>query len=74
MLRVANAALRFRAPIELAGKTPYAAPAGQKLQWVLRGGSPVVAAVTTGVSDGTLTEVPGGGLRPHRAAGAARSL
>jgi len=85
VLRVANAALRFRAPIELAGKTPEAAPAGQKLVWALRGGAPVQVVVTAGVSDGTLTEVLAGGLRPgdqviteasptHRTSGAARNL
>ena len=59
--RVPNAALRFRAPTELGGKVP--AP-GKKLVWVMRGGAPQPVEIAAGVSDGTLTEVLAGELRP----------
>lgn len=85
VLRIANAALRFRAPPELAGKSPAVAPPGKKLVWVARAGSPQQIEVTTGVSDGTDTEVLEGDLRPgdqvvteanpdHRPSGAGRIL
>jgi HlyD family secretion protein len=85
VLRVANAALRFRAPSELAGKAPRTAPPGNKIVWIMRGGEPRSALITTGVSDGTYTEVLAGALRSgdqvvteanptHRASGAGRIL
>lgn len=59
-VRVPNAAVRFRAPAPLAGKTPMVAPRGQKLVWVLRAGTPAQLAFTPGVSDDSFTEVLGG--------------
>jgi HlyD family secretion protein len=59
--RVANAALRFRAPVVLARKAPVAAP-GKKIVWVLRAGVPQPIEIATGVSDGTDTEVISGPL------------
>ena len=49
-------------------RTPSAAAAvlteGQKTVWVLREGKPMPVTITTGVSDGTLTEVTEGALKP----------
>ncbi len=83
--RVANAALRFRPPPQLAGKTGVAVPPGKKVVWVMRAGAPRPIEITTGVSDGTDTEVVNGDLQPgdqvvteanptHRASGAGRIL
>jgi len=63
-LCVANAALRFRAPPELAGNAAVAAPPGKKLVWLMRGGAPQRLELTVGVSDGTQTEIVNGELRP----------
>jgi HlyD family secretion protein len=62
-LRVSNAALRFRPPVELAGK-PTTAPPGKKTVWVMRDGQPRPVEITVGVSDGTNTEVIDGNLQP----------
>ncbi len=77
-VRVPNAALRFRPDGELARRAPKAEP-GQRLIWVLDGDAPSPVAVTTGLSDGSVTVVqglsagaqviterqdPGGGARP----------
>lgn len=58
-LRVSNAAIRFRPPTEIAGKTA-AAPQGKKLVWALRADKPVAVVFEPGVSDGTYTEVKAG--------------
>jgi HlyD family secretion protein len=60
VVRVPNAAIRFRPPPEIAGATPKTAPQGKKLVWVLRGGVPTAAVFEPGVSDGTYTEVKAG--------------
>jgi HlyD family secretion protein len=62
VLRVENAALRFRPPPDLLGQTPPA-PQGRKLVWVLRDGAPVAVVIKPGVSDGSITEVREGDLR-----------
>jgi HlyD family secretion protein len=68
---VANAALRFRPPPEVAsaiagdaGAPPGSAsaawasePGGRRTVYVLRGGTPEAVHVVTGLSDGTVTEV-----------------
>jgi HlyD family secretion protein len=45
-------------------RPPPAVGEGQKTVWALRDGKPVPVRVTTGVSDGTLSEVTEGGLKP----------
>ncbi len=45
-----------------AGRTPPVE--GQKTVWVLRDDKPAAVRITTGVSDGTLTEVTDGALKP----------
>jgi HlyD family secretion protein len=42
---------------------PAGAPAGAQRVWVLRDGGPVAVPVTTGVTDGRLTQVTGGELQ-----------
>jgi HlyD family secretion protein len=78
VVRVPNAALRFRPPAELlgagrgrggraaAGAPGAGAQAGlrpaapdQRVVWLLREGQPAPVRVTTGVSDGSVTEVAG---------------
>ena len=66
VLRVPNAAVRFRASPALVSSAP-AAPAlrpDQRLIWVLREGQPRPVAIRVGVSDGALTEVLEDGLTP----------
>jgi HlyD family secretion protein len=61
VLRLPNAALRFRPPRDLARSddlTPSAP--GLRNVWVLRGGKPLRVEVHTGITDGTFTEVAGG--------------
>ncbi|HTR50417.1 MAG TPA: efflux RND transporter periplasmic adaptor subunit [Kofleriaceae bacterium] len=58
VVRVPNAAIRFRPPPQLARATT--APLGKKLVWVLRAGTPVPVVFEPGVSDGTFTEVAAG--------------
>lgn len=60
-LRVPNAALRFRAPADWP-KPPRDEVPGARTLWVLRENQPVAITVTTGVSDGTQTEITGGEL------------
>ena len=73
VLRVPNAALRFRPPPELAG-TGRGAPTevrplgtqqtrDQRVVWVLRGAAPVATTIRIGVSDGTVTELLEGELQ-----------
>jgi len=66
VLKVSNAALRFRPPADLvpvpdAGSTPRptrdARTQTQRTIWVLRGDRPVPVSVKTGISDGTVTEI-----------------
>ena len=66
MLRLPNAAVRFRAPPAMVTGAP-AAPAlrpDQRLVWLLRDGQPRPAAVPIGVSDGVLSEVLEDGPAP----------
>ena len=70
VVRVPNAAVRFRAPPAMVSSAP-AAPAlrpDQRLVWVLRDAQPRPVAVRLGVSDGVLSEVLDGGLEPGDAA------
>ena len=60
VIRVPNAAIRFRAPQSIAGTTPQVAPQGKKLVWVLRPSGPTAVVFQPGVSDGTYTEVKAG--------------
>lgn len=62
-LRLPNAAIRFRPPAELSGKTPAPAPQDRKAVWVLRGGTPTTVFFKPGVSDGIVTEVLDGDLQ-----------
>jgi HlyD family secretion protein len=65
-LRVANAALRFRAPPSLvagSGELPTLR-ANQRLVWVLRDGEAHPLAIRVGVSDGVVSEVLEGSLAP----------
>jgi HlyD family secretion protein len=54
VLRVPNAALRFRPPPELAAAAKPVPD--RRTVWILRGGRPTPVAIRTGLSDGTLTE------------------
>jgi HlyD family secretion protein len=60
VVRVPNAAIRFRPPATIAGATPPVAPLGKKLVWVLRGAAPTPVVFEPGVRDGTYTEVRSG--------------
>jgi HlyD family secretion protein len=78
VLRVPNAALRFRAPVAWTGNAvaegsnPDASkgrdgrggttPKDRRTVWVLRDGKPVAASIRIGISDGRLTEVVEGDL------------
>ena len=62
VMRVVNAALRFRPSPALVGKDPLVAGPGRKLVWVMQAGAPHAIELTVGVSDGTRTEVVAGGL------------
>jgi HlyD family secretion protein len=72
VLRVPNAALRFRPPPELhaARSAPTEVrPLGtaqtrdQRVVWVLRGTTPIATPIRVGVSDGTVTELVEGELQ-----------
>jgi len=75
VLRIPNAALRFHPP-DAAPRTAQRAQSGQpgarrqavadqQTVWVMAGNEkPRPVAVTTGLTDGTYTEVSGGGLKP----------
>ncbi len=77
VLRVPNAALRFRAPPDLPAFSAAARPgpggAGpgprqmdtpdQRTVWALRDGQPVPVRVRAGISDGAFTELVDGGLQ-----------
>ncbi|HZH04958.1 MAG TPA: efflux RND transporter periplasmic adaptor subunit [Myxococcaceae bacterium] len=69
-LRVPNAALRFRPTPQMLGAAPGAPVKplpppviGERTAYRLEGGKPVPAKLETGVSDGTVTELLGGGLK-----------
>jgi HlyD family secretion protein len=65
VLRVANAGLRFRASPELGKQAAAAAvPLDRKLVWLLRDGVAKPILFKPGVSDGSVTEVLEGDLRP----------
>jgi HlyD family secretion protein len=72
VVRLRNAALRFQPDPQLLtrigvkGAAPDSstqAPSHRTL-WVLRGGQPVPIAVSTGISDGTCTELVSGDIQP----------
>jgi HlyD family secretion protein len=73
VLRVPNAALRFRPPPALASRAPGATPSevrplgtaqtrDHRVVWVLRGATPVATSIRVGVSDGTASELVDGDL------------
>jgi len=61
VLRVPNAALRFKPPGDLGKKAPKRPGEGKRVVWRLDQGAidPVPIIVSTGVTDGTLTELVG---------------
>jgi HlyD family secretion protein len=68
-VRVPNAALRFRPDTAtlaaMPGTTvPATSRADDRVVWVLRGDKASPLVVQTGISDGTFTEVVGGGVSP----------
>lgn len=63
-LRVPNAGIRFRPPAEVQGKTTPVVPLDRKVVWLKRGGAAVPVFFKPGVSDGILTEVLEGDVRP----------
>jgi HlyD family secretion protein len=66
VLKVSNAALRFRPSETGSGQQRMRKPGGQGNGvgvYVLADGKPKRVAITTGASDGSFTEVTGGGLR-----------
>lgn len=74
-VRVANAAFRFRLPMNLLPGEPSAPPpagnvatepngVGERVVWALHGTRPERHEVRTGITDGTFTELVGGDLRP----------
>jgi HlyD family secretion protein len=69
VMRIRNAAVRFRPDRQLLQKlglndeTRSASPE-DKVVWALRGGKPAPVPVTTGISDGTWTELIRGELQP----------
>jgi len=62
VVRVANSALRFHPPAQVAGPKPPQPPIGKKLVWIERAGKLAPVVFTPGVSDGTWTEVAGDAL------------
>lgn len=64
VLRVPNAALRFRPPAAPDQASTGTQPAGSRgpRVFVLRNGAPQMVPVTTGVSDGIVTAITGGSL------------
>jgi HlyD family secretion protein len=64
VVRIANAALRFQPPSDLAAHaTPVAKPngvsttSGHRTVWVLRDAKPIPVALQTGITDGSFTEL-----------------
>ena len=72
VVRLRNAALRFqpdppllaRIGVKSAAADPTAQATGHRTVWVLRNGQPVPVAVSTGITDGTWTELLGENVRP----------
>jgi len=72
VLRLPNAALRYRPRVRPTGgeggiakaAPPHRAGAPERAVWVLRGTTPERTPVELGVTDGSYTEVTGGGLAP----------
>ncbi|MDP3909834.1 MAG: efflux RND transporter periplasmic adaptor subunit [Gemmatimonadales bacterium] len=63
VLRLPNAALRFRPPRDVARSDDLAPSVpGHRNVWALRGGKPERLEVRTGITDGTFTELVGGPL------------
>lgn len=72
VVRVPNAALRFRPPPEWLGKNGARPPrekipGDRRTVWALRGNTRQSVAIRIGVSDGTQTELVEGELRPNDA-------
>jgi len=65
VLRITNAAMRFRFSEKPAGAGASAGPSEKKgpAVWVLENGKPKRLAVTLGISDGTYTEIVSGDLK-----------
>jgi HlyD family secretion protein len=66
VLKIPNAALRFRPPESAGGNSHQAAPGGGKKGpevWILKADQPVAVHVTTGVSDGLFTELVEGDVK-----------
>jgi HlyD family secretion protein len=73
VLKVPNSALRWKPPAEVLGKVDGGVPtlrrrdnpAGDKRNvWALKGDRPVMVPIKIGVTDGTVTEVVEGDLKP----------
>ena len=65
VLRLPNAALRFRPPADLVAPAPavdVVPGVRHRTVWVLRATRPVAVTVTLGITDGTATEILGGEL------------
>jgi HlyD family secretion protein len=63
VLRITNAALRFRFSEKSAGAGTGASEKKGPVVWVLENGKPKRVGVTPGVSDGNFTEVTSGDLK-----------
>jgi len=75
VLRVPNAALRFRPPSEIApvaaaqkgaspgGRKQHGVLSAERTVWVLRAGKPESVTIKTGLTDGSMTEVASGDLQ-----------
>ncbi len=65
VVKIPNAALRFRPPISWMGKpaVPPAPASDHKTVWILRAAAPVAVSVRTGVSDGSFSELLEGDLK-----------
>ena len=71
VLRVPNAALRFRPPADwhaagTAARVRADQRGGERTVWVLRDGKPVAVTVAVGMTDGTATEITQGDLHTGR--------
>ena len=63
VLRVPNAALRFRPPPGLATAQPARTSSDQRTVWRLHGDRPAPLTIRVGLSDGSLTELVEGDLK-----------
>lgn len=59
-IRVPNAALRYRPPIDSKGKAPKQEEPGKRTVWVLENNQPKAVSVRTGITDGTNTVAESG--------------